>query len=141
MAYAMQPIAVTAATTLSQRPHAGNEVVLNSTTGRIITLPASTGKGDVYTVFVVATVSSGSHVIQVANSTDVLQGGVALTTDIAGSSMPTTTTTDTITMNGSTTGGVVGSWVRVTDVSAGFWMLEGFLVCTGTEATPFSAAV
>jgi hypothetical protein len=137
----MQPIAVTAATTLSQRPHAGNEVVLNSTTGRIITLPASTGKGDVYTVFVVATVSSGSHVIQVANSTDVLQGGVALTTDIAGSSMPTTTTTDTITMNGSTTGGVVGSWVRVTDVSAGFWMLEGFLVCTGTEATPFSAAV
>jgi hypothetical protein len=28
-----------------------------------------------------------------------------------------------------------------TDVAAGFWMLGGNLVCTGTEATPFSAAV
>jgi hypothetical protein len=44
-------------------------------------------------------------------------------------------------MNGSTTGGVVGTWIRVTDVSLGFWMLEGGIVCTGTEATPFSAAV
>jgi len=141
MSYFNQPITITAATTLSRRPHAGNIVSLNSTTGRIITLPASNGGGDVYTLFVVATVSSGNHVLQVANSTDVLQGAVHLTTDIAGSSMPTTTTTDTITMNGSTTGGVVGTWIRVTDVSAGFWMLEGGIVCTGTEATPFSAAV
>jgi hypothetical protein len=55
--------------------------------------------------------------------------------------MPTSATTDTITMNGSTTGGVVGSWVKMKDVATGFWRLEGGLVCTGTEATPFSAAV
>lgn len=141
MAYFNQPITITAATTLSRRPHAGNIVNLNSTTGRIITLPASAGNGDVYTLFIGATVSSGSHVLQVANSTDVLQGVVALTADIAGTPMPTTTTSDTITMNGGTTGGVVGTWIRVTDAVAGFWMLEGSLICVGTEATPFSAAV
>lgn len=141
MAYALQPITVTAATTLNADSHAGNVLVLNSTTGRIITLPASTGKGDVYTVYILATVSSGSHVVQVANSTDVMNGSIHLTTDIAGTSMPTSATTDTITMNGSTTGGVAGSWMRFTDVSAGFWLLDGGLLCTGTEATPFSAAV
>ena len=44
-------------------------------------------------------------------------------------------------MSGSTTGGVKGSWVKVTDVTSGIWMLEGFLISTGSEATPFSAAV
>lgn len=141
MSYFNQPITITAATTLKRVPHAGVAVVLNSTTGRIITLPASAGNGDVYTLFIGTTVSSGSHVFQVANATDVLQGVVALTTDIAGTPIPTTTTSDTITMNGSTTGGVVGTWIRVTDAIAGFWMLEGSLVCTGVESSPFSAAV
>lgn len=141
MPIAMQPITVTAATTLNRKTHAGTTVVLNSATGRIITLPASTGRGDVYEIFVRTTVSSGSHVIAVANSTDVMQGGVALSTDIGGTNMLTGATADTITLNGSTTGGLSGSWVRLTDELAGFWKVEGFLVCTGTEADPFSAAV
>lgn len=138
---ALKPITTTAALTLSRNLHANAVVVLNSTTGRIITLPASTGKGDVYQVYILATVSSGNHVIQVANSTDVMNGAVGLTTDIAGSVMPASATSDTITMNGSTTGGVAGSNVTFTDVAAGFWKINGDLVCTGTEATPFSAAV
>lgn len=135
------PVTITAATSLKRNVHANTTVVLDSATGRIVTLPASSGKGDVYTVFIKTTVSSGSHVIQVANSTDVINGGVAISTDIAGITMLATGTSDTITMSGSTTGGVAGSWVRLTDVSSGYWMLEGFLNSTGTEATPFSAAV
>ena len=141
MAYALQPITVTAATTLNVDSHANNVTVLDSATGRIITLPASTGKGDCYTVYVKTTVSSGSHVIQVANSTDVINGGVSMSTDISGTNMLASATSDTITMNGSTTGGLAGSWVRLCDVSAGFWWAEGFLVTTGVEATPWSAAV
>jgi hypothetical protein len=141
MSYFNQPVAVTAATTLSRNTHAGNVLLMNSATGFIVTLPASTGKGDVYEVFVLITVSSGNHVIKVANSTDILAGAVHLTTDIAGSSMLTSTTDDTITMNGSTTGGLRGSYLRFKDVSLGFWALEGNILCTGTEATPFSATV
>lgn len=141
MPIAMQPITITAATTLSRKTHAGATVVLNSATGRIITLPASTGKGDVYEVFIRTTVSSGNHVIAVANATDVMQGGVAMSTDIGGTNMLTGATADTITLNGSTQGGLSGSWVRLTDEIIGFWKVEGFLVCTGTETDPFSAAV
>jgi len=137
----LQPKTITAATTLSRNVHSGAVTVLDSTTGRIITLPASTGDGDVYTVYIKSTVSSGSHVIQVANSTDVMNGGVSMSTDIGGVTFLAGATDDTITMNGSTTGGLAGSWVRLTDVVAGFWMLEGFLVCTGTETDGLSAAV
>lgn len=141
MAYAIQPVTTTAALAQSRARHSNLVTVLDSTTGRIVTLPASTGAGDVYTVYVKTTVSSGSHVVQVANSTDVMNGGVAMSTDIGGTNMLASATSDTVTMNGSTTGGLAGSWLRFTDVVAGFWMAEGFLVTTGTEATPWSAAV
>lgn len=139
---AKQPINVTASTlTVDRDNHAGTVVTLNRAAGITATLPASIGKGDEYDFFVGTTVSSNSTIIKVANSTDILQGVLHLTTDIAGTSMPTAATTDTITMNGSTTGGVIGSWVKVKDVAVGFWRLEGGLICTGTEATPFSAGV
>ena len=139
--YVGQTITVTAATTLTAPNHGETLVCLNSTTGRIITLPTSTGSGKKYTVFVQATVSSGNHVVQVGNTTDIIQGGVGISTDIAGVTCLATATDDTITMNGSTTGGVKGSWVRLTDAVSGIFMCEGFLVSTGSEATPFSAAV
>jgi hypothetical protein len=137
----IKPITTTAALTLKRNVHAGAVVVLDNATGKIITLPASAGNGDVYTVFVKTTVNSGNHVIQVANGTDTLAGGVAISTDIAGVTMLCGGTDDTITMNGTTKGGVAGSWVRFVDVLAGVWMVDGFLCSTSTEATPFSAAV
>jgi len=142
MAYpSTQPIAKTASFTLDRSNDAGNTIVINAAAGLTVTLPASSGKGDVYEIFVGTTVTSNNYIIQVANSTDILAGAVHLTTDIAGTSMPTSTTSDTITMNGSTTGGLRGSWLRFKDVASGFWALEGGIICTGTEATPFSAAV
>lgn len=137
----LQPITVTASLTLNEDTHVNTVVNLSAAAGLTVTLPASTGKGAEYNLFVVTTVTSNSYIVQVANATDVMQGAIGLTTDIAGTVLPTASTTDTITMNGSTTGGVRGSHIRLKDVSAGFWQLSGNLVCTGTEATPFSAAV
>lgn len=142
MALPLKPIAVSAATvTLDRTIHRDAATVLGRAAGVTVTLPASSGSGDEYEIFVGTTVTSNNHIVQVANSTDVIQGVIGLTTDIAGSSMPTSATSDTITMNGTTTGGVIGSWMRLKDVKSGFWRLDGGLVCTGTEATPFSAAV
>ena len=141
MAEQLQPITVTAATlTLDPDVHHGNVVNINLAATQTTTLPASAGNGQCYTIFI-QTTKTGNQIIQVANATDVIYGGVAISTDIAGVTMLTASTTDTITMNGSTTGGIFGSWVRLTDVASGYWMLEGFLASTGTEATPFSAAV
>lgn len=139
---AKQPINVTASTLSVDRDnHAGAVVTVNRAAGTTITLPASIGKGDEYTFYVGTTISSNSFIVKVANSTDTFAGGVAISTDIAGVTMLAGGTDDTITMSGSTTGGVAGSWVKVTDVAVGKWMLGGFLASTGSEANPFSATV
>ena len=118
---------------------AGKNYVINLAATHTTTLPAATGSGNMYRFFTGIT-ATGDHIIQVT-TTDVIQGGVSISTDIAGVTMLTAATTDTITMNGSTTGGLIGSWVSVIDIADGVWMLDGFLKSTGVEATPFSAAV
>jgi len=139
---AKQPINVTAATlTVDRDNHAGTVVTVNRAAGCTITLPASIGKGDEYTFYVGTTITSNSFIIKVANSSDTMAGGVSISTDIAGITMLAGGTNDTITMSGSTTGGVAGSWVTLKDVAANVWMVNGFLCSTGTEATPFSATV
>lgn len=141
MAYPMKPITITASATLDRDVHAGTTTNLSAAAGLTVTLPASAGTGDEYELFVATTVSSNSYIVQVANATDIIQGTLAVTTDAAGVVVPTASTSDTITMNGSTTGGVKGSRIVLKDVSSGVWAVSGGLVSTGTEATPFSAAV
>lgn len=135
------PVNTTAALVLTAADHAGKVVTLNSTTGRAITMPEATGTGDEYTIFVGTTVSSGNHTVIAPSASTSFVGGVSISTDIAGITMLAAAATDTITLNGSTTGGVVGSWLRFTDVASGVFMVEGFLVSTGVEDNPFSAAI
>jgi hypothetical protein len=138
------PVDETGATlTITSELHAGRVVTLNRAAGVACTLPAATGTGDVYTFYIGTLNTSVGNVVKVASSADVIQGGVAIATDIAGVVINTETTTDTLTIGGAdtTSGGLVGSWVRVTDVAAGVFMLEGFLISAGAEATPFSAGV
>lgn len=140
MATILQPITVTASLTLNEDTHAGNWVNLNAAAGLTVTLPPATGKGAQYKLFVPTTVTSNNYIVQVT-TTDIMQGGIAMSTDIGGTNLLTAATTDTITMNGSTTGGLKGTWLTFDDVSSGIWALCGFVVTTGTETTPFSAAV
>lgn len=135
-----QPINHTTATlALDEDTHAGTTVLLNKADGITVTLPTSVGKGAKYSFFVGTTFTSNG-VIQVT-TTDIIQGGVSVSTDAGGVTILTASTSDTLTMNGSTTGGLKGSFVDFEDVSAGIWKVSGFLVSTGAEATPFSAAV
>jgi hypothetical protein len=49
---------------------------------------------------------------------------------------------DTITLNRTTTGSTVkGEFVIVEDYAVNKWAVAGMIASTGTEATPFSAAV
>jgi hypothetical protein len=50
-------------------------------------------------------------------------------------------TSDTITLNGSTTGGVTYSKITCTAISSTQWKIDVESGCTGTPVTPFSAAV
>ncbi|MBL4891466.1 MAG: hypothetical protein JKX91_06525 [Rhizobiaceae bacterium] len=48
---------------------------------------------------------------------------------------------DTITMNGTTSGGILGDRIVLTDMATGKWLISGHINSTGTVVTPFSAAV
>lgn len=130
---------VTSATLTVTSALAGQIIPLNRAGGMTVTLPAATGSQSVYT-FLVGTTFTSNGVIQVANATDTFNGFANVggtTANIFG----TTATSDTITMNGSTTGGLAGSLITIRDVAAGDFIVTANLVGSGTPATPFSAAV
>lgn len=137
------PVSITSATaTLNKDDHANRPIVLDRAAGITATLPAATGTGHSYTFFV-KTTFTGSGIIKVANSTDVMTGFASLHQDAADTvaTFDTAATSDTITLNGTTTGGLLGSQVELVDLAAGLWGVRVETSATGIEATPFSATV
>ena len=131
----------TVALVLNEGDHAGRIVTANHATGFAITLPEATATGNVYTIFYGTTVGAGNATIVAPSGDTSFIGGVGLSTDIAGVTILANAADDTITMNGSTKGGIKGTFLRFTDVASGIFMVEGFLCASGTEADPFSAGV
>ena len=137
-------VSATAATLSATRAdHSGRTVVLDRAAGQAVTLPAATGSGNSYKFFVATTITSNSTTIKVVDATDVMAGVaiVANDTDNSASIFETASTSDTITFNGSTTGGIKGATVELQDVASNLWAVRVVGAATGTEATPFSATV
>ena len=86
---------------------------------------------------------TGDLVVQVANATDVMVGSAVFIDDSSDNvvGFETASTSDTITLNGSTKGGVTFSKIVCTVLASGKWKVDVISGCTGTPATPFSAAV
>lgn len=140
----MQPISLTAATyVLTAEAHSGTALVLNRAAGVTCTLPAARGEGSEFLFVVGTAVTSNSDIIKVANSTDVMTGVaiVASAADATASNWETAAASDTITMNGTTTGGLKGDRVILKDVAAGTWSVSYIGAGSGTLVTPFSATV
>ena len=57
------------------------------------------------------------------------------------SAFETAATDDTVTWNGTTTGGIKGDSCELIDIASGLWWVRVMASATGTEATPFSATV
>jgi hypothetical protein len=131
---------VTASTLTVDSTYNGSITPINRAAGTAITLPASSGSQAEYTFLIGTTVTSNSTTVKVVNATDVMNGvaNVGGTTGAVYSTLPAS---DTITLNGSTTGGVAGSIITVKDVATGFWQVTANLIGSGTPATPFSATV
>ena len=140
----MQPINLTAsAYTLTKEAHSGTTLTVNRAAGSTLTLPASAGDGSIFEIVIGTTVTSNSVIVQVANSSDIMSGVAWQAADGGSTSnaWETGASDDTITMNGTTTGGIKGDRIVLKDVSANVWAVSIFGAATGTEATPFSAAV
>jgi hypothetical protein len=137
------PVSVTTATlTANKDDHANRPLVLDRAAGITVTLPAATGTGYTYRFFV-KTTFTGNGIIKVANATDVMTGFATLHQDAADTvaTFDTAASSDTITMNGTTSGGLLGSQVELVDLATGLWGVRVETSATGVEVTPFSATV
>lgn len=135
---------LTAATlSLSIALHDGKTVTVNKADGSTITLPDATGSGARFRVFCGTTITSNSLKVQVANADDVMTGLAIFAQDAADTAVAfeAGATADTISLNGSTTGGIKGDVIELEDVANNLWSVKVIGAGTGTEATPFSAAV
>ena len=137
-------VSATAATlAVTAAAHAGRTVLLDRAAGQAVTLPAATGTGNAYKFFVLTTITSNSTTIKVADATDIMAGVaiVANDSDASASIFETAADSDTITFDGSTTGGIKGAVVVLQDVATNLWSVNIVGAATGSEATPFSATV
>ena len=142
-------VTLTADTTITNAAHAGRVLLMGEVGGNAsatFTLPAATGTGAEFK-FIVSVVNTSNYVIQVTGD-DTIDGSVVVTNDTTAGgtasliSWPTVAASDTITLNATTTGGVqIGDYVILTDIATDQYTVSGLLNASGTEATPFSAAV
>lgn len=119
-------------------------VLFDRAAGIVYTLPASVA-GLRFEFFVTVTITSGAAKVITADASSLLIGGMLsddTDTSDAIAYFPAVAASSfiAVSMNGTTTGGVVGSHFRMTCLSTTRWMVEGVSCGSSTVATPFSAS-
>lgn len=135
-------VPVTATLTLDPLLHAGRICAVTMGASTVtLTLPAATGSGDRYAVYVVVNATPSSLVITASAAGSDIQGAVPLGDQgvITGVVGTPEVADNTITMNGTTTGGALGTYLELVDVASGVYALLGNISTNGDEADPFSA--
>ncbi len=129
--------------TLSAALHGNRIVTSNAAAAQAITLPQATGTGNKYRIIYQTAATATSHTIKVGNSTDCINGlQLVLTSSSANViAYKATATDDTITLNGTTLGGVIFSEYTITDVKTGTFQVMGIDYSTGSTASPFTNTV
>jgi len=154
-------VEITASTTLSPEAHGGRIISVGGTLAAALTLtlpainvstnPATSGPGQdpntvnnegvLYTIWVPTTIATSSLKIG-TNGTDKYVGTIIMNdTDADGATLVgffAAAANDFINLNGTTTGGVAGSWVEIFAIAANKYMVKGTVMGTGTVATPFA---
>jgi len=156
-------VEITTSTTLSPEAHGGRIISVGGTLAAALTLtlpainmtanPTTSGPGQdpntinnegvLYTIWVPTTIATSSLKIG-TNGTDKYVGTIIMNdTDADGATLVgffAAAANDFINLNGTTTGGVAGSWVEIFAIAANKYMVKGTVMGTGTVATPFANA-
>ena len=154
---------ITTSTTLSPEAHGGRIIAVGGSLAAAVTLtlPAinvsansvtsgpgqdpstANNEGVVYTIWVPTTISTSSLKIgTTSGSSDLYVGAVmSIDSDTSGAVVAFSangSSNDFINLNGTTTGGVAGSWVQIFAIAANKYMVTGTVLGTGSVATPFA---
>lgn len=137
-------VVTTTATALSLTvtEHADRVVLVNtnSTVANTFTLPVATGSGAKFTIVNNIQQTQGTIVVAANGTLDTLKGVAIIgdtTAETAGAFL-TTATSDKLSMDLTTTGGLGGDTVELLDGAANVWTVRATLTGSGTLATPFS---
>lgn len=156
---AMTP-SISGSLTLDPLTHGGKIIFYSSTSGTI-TLPAVNASDDpvqsgpgadpntinnegvIYTIFV-SQATTSTLKIRTFTSTpgDLFVGGLVMATAGGAASLyvPNGSSNDVINLNGTTTGGIAGSYLTIQAIAANRYLVQGVLIGSGTLATPFADA-
>jgi hypothetical protein len=154
---------ITTSTTLTPEAHGGRIVAVGGSLAAALTLtlpvintsansttsgpgqdPSTVNnEGVVYTIWVPTTISTSALKI-FAPSTNLFIGSlISVDTDTSGAVVGFTangTSNDYINLNGTTTGGVAGTFVQIYAIAALKYMVTGTVLGSGTVATPFATS-
>jgi len=152
---------ITTSTTLTPEEHGGRIIAVGGSLAAALTLtlPAinvstnsttsgpgqdpstANNEGVVYTIWVPTTISTSALKIG-TNGTDKYVGSITMNdVDADGAALVgffAAAANDFINLNGTTTGGVAGSWIQIVAIAANKYMVNGTVLGTGTVATPFA---
>lgn len=122
----------------------GSTVLFDRAAGIVFTLPAN-APGLQFDFFVSVTITSGAAKVITATGTELLVGTIINTdTDssdaVASWKSLVAASNIAVSMNGSTTGGIKGDWLRFTCLNSTTWNVQGLTLGTGVVATPFATS-
>ena len=132
---------------ITEAEHAGRTLLLGEVGGNAqvtLTLPDATGSGTTYK-FVVSVTNTSNYIIKVPDANNTIDGIITYL-DLDGTAVTgygTAATSDTITLNGTTTGGLLGDHLELIDIATDQWHVRGCMrvPTSSNPATPFSATV
>jgi hypothetical protein len=156
-------VEITTSTTLSPEAHGGRIISVGGSLAAALTLtlplinvttnPVTSGPGQdpntlnnegvVYTIWVPTTISTSSLKIFAPSTNRFIGSLISVDTDTSGAVVGFTangTTNDFINLNGTTTGGVAGTWIQIVAIAADKYMVTGNVIGSGIVATPFADA-
>lgn len=153
-------VTITSSTTLTVAAHAGKIIKVGGTLASNVTLtlptistaanPSYAGPGNdpntlnnqsaTFIIVVDATIATSALKIGTDGTDKFIGYALTIDTDSSGAmaGFIPGASNDFINLNGSDTGGVVGSVVKITSLTTNKYMVQAILACTGSPATPFA---
>ena len=157
-------VSISSTTSLSPTSHGGRIISIGGSLAATTTVtlptistasnPTTSGPGQdpntlnnlgvVYTIWVPTTISTSSLKIATQSGDYFIGSLMGVDTDSSDALVAynalASDTFDFINLNGSTTGGVAGTWIEIVAVAANAYMVRGTVNGSGTVATPFATS-
>lgn len=156
-------VSITASTTLSPVAHGGRIISVGGSLAAALTLTLPTisaatdsvssgpgadyntqnNLGVLYSIWIPTTISTSSLKIATDGTDRYVGSLLSVDTDTSGAMVGFTangSSNDFINLNGTTTGGVAGTWIEIRALAALKYVVTGIILGTGVVATPFADA-